>query len=160
MCVALSQALVVCALVAQPSLILCDPTDSSPPYSSVCGIPRQEYSSGLSFPSQGIFLTQGLNLHLLNGQVGSLPLSHLVSQVKYCILLKHYFSHYCKNKEWHFLKQNFSSDSKPVKKWRLVLGHCENVLKVHDLDIGMLKMNFSDHKNLMKYYSKCKILWT
>ena len=106
MCVALSQALVVCALVAQPSLILCDPTDSSPPYSSVCGIPRQEYSSGLSFPSQGIFLTQGLNLHLLNGQVGSLPLSHLVSQVKYCILLKHYFSHYCKNKEWHFLKQN------------------------------------------------------
>ena len=29
------------------------------------GFPRQEYWSGLSFPSQGIFLDQGLNSHLL-----------------------------------------------------------------------------------------------
>ena len=38
---------------------------------------RQEYWSELPFPSPGIFLTQGLNLHLLHllpCQAGSLPL--------------------------------------------------------------------------------------
>ena len=38
---------------------------------------RQEYWSGLTFPLQGIFLTQGLNLRLLrllHWQMGSLPL--------------------------------------------------------------------------------------
>ena len=46
------------------------------------GFFRQEYWSGLPFPPLGIFLTQGLNLHLLqllNWQVDSLPLSHLGS---------------------------------------------------------------------------------
>ena len=41
-------------------------------------IPRREYWSGLSFPIQGIFPTQGLNprlLHLLHWQVDSLPLA-------------------------------------------------------------------------------------
>ena len=38
---------------------------------------RQEYWSGLPFPSQGIFLAQGSNLHLLHWQVDSLSLSHL-----------------------------------------------------------------------------------
>ena len=40
------------------------------------GFSRQEYWSGLPFPSQVIFPTQGLNscfLHLLHWQVGSLP---------------------------------------------------------------------------------------
>ena len=39
--------------------------------------PRQEYWSMLPFPTQEIFLTQGVNpclLHLLHWQVGSLPL--------------------------------------------------------------------------------------
>ena len=40
------------------------------------GLPRQEYWSGLLFPSAGIFLIQGLNLNLLHWQVDSLPLSH------------------------------------------------------------------------------------
>ena len=43
---------------------------------------RQEYSSGLPFPSQRIFLTKGSNPHLLrflHWQVDSLPLSHLGS---------------------------------------------------------------------------------
>jgi len=43
---------------------------------------RQEYWSGLPFPSPGIFLTQGSNLCLLcllHWQVDSLPLSHLGS---------------------------------------------------------------------------------
>ena len=35
----------------QSCLTLCDPRDSSPPGSSFPGIPRQEYWSGLPFPS-------------------------------------------------------------------------------------------------------------
>ena len=44
------------------------------------GFSRQEYWSGLPFPSPGIFLTQGSNpslLCLLHWQVGSLLLRHL-----------------------------------------------------------------------------------
>ena len=37
------------------------------------GFPRQEYWSGLPFLLQGIFRTQGLNLHLLHWQACSLP---------------------------------------------------------------------------------------
>ena len=37
---------------------------------------RQEYWSGLPFPSLGIFLIQGLNLSLFHWQADSLPLSH------------------------------------------------------------------------------------
>ena len=43
---------------------------------------RQEYWSGLSFPSSGIFPTQGLNLcllHLLDLEADSLPTGHLGS---------------------------------------------------------------------------------
>ena len=46
------------------------------------GFPRQEYWSGLPYPSPRIFPTQGLNLHLLHllhWQAGSLPLRHLGS---------------------------------------------------------------------------------
>ena len=45
------------------------------------GIPRQEYRSGLPFPSQEIFLTQGSNLHLLYWQADSLPLNHQGSSI-------------------------------------------------------------------------------
>ena len=41
---------------------------------------RQEYWSGFPFPSQGIFLTQESNPHLMHWQVESLPLSHQRSQ--------------------------------------------------------------------------------
>ena len=40
------------------------------------GYSRQEYWSGLHFPSPGIFPTQGSDLHLLCRQVDSLLLSH------------------------------------------------------------------------------------
>ena len=40
-------------LVAQPCLTLCDPMDYRPPGSSVHGILRQEYWSGLLLPSPG-----------------------------------------------------------------------------------------------------------
>ena len=38
--------------------------------------PRQEYWSGLPFPSLGIFPAQGSNLRLPHWQADSLPLSH------------------------------------------------------------------------------------
>ena len=48
-----------------------------PPGSSVRGIsPRQEYWSGLPFPSPGALLTQGLNPHLLNRRWILSHLSH------------------------------------------------------------------------------------
>ena len=40
------------------------------------GFSQQEYCSGLPFLLQEIFPTLGSNLHLLNLQVDSLPLSH------------------------------------------------------------------------------------
>ena len=40
------------------------------------GCPRQEYCSGLPFPSQGIFPTEGLNLRFQHQQADSLPQSH------------------------------------------------------------------------------------
>ena len=43
------------------------------------GFFRQGYWSGLPLPTQGIFLSQGLNLCLLHWQADSLPLSHLGS---------------------------------------------------------------------------------
>ena len=43
---------VLLLLVAQWCSTLCDPVDCSPPGSSVHGISRQEYWSGLPFPSQ------------------------------------------------------------------------------------------------------------
>ena len=45
------------------------------------GFLRQEYWSGLPFPSPGIILTQGLRLHLLHWQVDTLPLGHQGSPI-------------------------------------------------------------------------------
>ena len=42
---------------------------------------RQEYWSGLPFPLQGMFPTQGWNLHLLHWQADSLSLSHMVKPI-------------------------------------------------------------------------------
>ena len=67
--------------VAQSCLTLCDPVDCSLSGSFVCGIFQAnilEWAGHLLF--QGIFPTQGSNLHflpLLNWQADSSPLSHL-----------------------------------------------------------------------------------
>ena len=70
------------ALVAQSCPTLCNPTDCSPPRSSVHGLPQARITGvGCHFLLQRAFLMQGSNprlLHLLCWQVGSLPLSHLV----------------------------------------------------------------------------------
>ena len=51
---------------SQSCLTLCNPMDCSLPGSSVLGVSRQEYWSGLPFILQGIFPTQGSNAHLLH----------------------------------------------------------------------------------------------
>ena len=63
---------------SQSHLALCDPMDCSPPGSSPMGLPKQEYWSGLHFfLLQGIFPSQGSNMHLLyllHWQANSLPI--------------------------------------------------------------------------------------
>ena len=44
---------------------LCDPMDGSPPSSSVHGIARQEYCSGLPFPTAGDLPDQGIKSEFL-----------------------------------------------------------------------------------------------
>ena len=53
-------------LVAQSYLTLCNPMDCSPQAPLSMGFSRQEYQSGLPFPSLGIFPAQGSNPGLLN----------------------------------------------------------------------------------------------
>ena len=58
-------------------LTVWDPMDCSLPGSSVCGIsPGKNTGVVCHFLLHGIFPTEGSNLCLLHGQVGSLPLSH------------------------------------------------------------------------------------
>ena len=67
------------AKLLQSCPTLCNPMDCSPPGSSVHGILQERILEWIAiyFLLQGIFLTQGLNLHLslLHCQVGSLPLA-------------------------------------------------------------------------------------
>ena len=62
--------------VAQSCLTLCDPMDCSPPGSSVLGFSRQEYWSGLPFPSPGHLPNLGIEPESPALQADSLPLSH------------------------------------------------------------------------------------
>ena len=52
--------------VAKSGLTLCDPTDGSPPLSMVFS--RQEYRSGLPFPSAGDLPDPGIESSLLGGR--------------------------------------------------------------------------------------------
>ena len=61
-------------LLASSYLTLCDPMDCSPPGS--WDFPSKNTGVGCDFLLKGIFSTQGLNLLLLNWQLGSLLLSH------------------------------------------------------------------------------------
>ena len=66
--------------VAQSCPTLCDPTDCSPPGSSVHGDSASKNTRvGSHFLLKGIFLTQGLNQRLMHWQADSLPLSYLGS---------------------------------------------------------------------------------
>ena len=71
----------MCA-VTQSCLTLCNSMDCSPPRLLVHGIFQARNPGSSHFLLQGIFPTQGLNLHLLlllHWQADSLPLSHLGS---------------------------------------------------------------------------------
>ena len=65
-----------CCVATKPCPTLCNPWTAARQAPLSMGFFRQEYWSGLPFPSPGIFPTQGLNLRLLPWQVDSLPLSH------------------------------------------------------------------------------------
>ena len=63
--------------VTQLCPILCDPLNHSPPGPLSMEFSKQEYWSGVPFPTPGTFPTQGWNPHLLcvlHWQVDSLPL--------------------------------------------------------------------------------------
>ena len=66
-----------CCLVAKLSLTLCNTMDCSPPVSSVHGISQARILKrvGCHLLFLGIFVIQGLNLHLLHWQADSLLLS-------------------------------------------------------------------------------------
>ena len=62
-----------CMLVSQLCLTLCDPMDCSPPGSSVHGISRQDYWSGLPFPILGNLPNPGIEPRSPALQTDSLP---------------------------------------------------------------------------------------
>ena len=66
-------------------LTLCDPMDCSPPLSM--GFPRQDYWSGLSFPSLVDLPNPGIKPVPLALQADSLPLSHQDKVIIYAKLL-------------------------------------------------------------------------
>ena len=66
------------------------------------GFPRQEFWSGLPFPSPGVFPTQGSNLCLLHLQAVSLPLSQQGNHICFCCY-------------WHSLRPSQSKSQAHIK---------------------------------------------
>ena len=75
----------LCCLVTHSCLTLCDPMDCSPPVSTVHGNHQARILECCHFLLQGIFPAQGLNPHLLQWQVGSLPLNCQGSPSRYLL---------------------------------------------------------------------------
>ena len=104
--------------VAQLCLTLCNPMDCSPPDSSVYGIFQSRTRVACHFLLQGIFPTQGLNLHLLcllYWQVGSLPLCHLGIPIGPGVFLNLFLIYTFRYTTW--VEQNF----KIVLQFRYIL---------------------------------------
>ena len=82
------------AKLLQSCLTLCNPKDYSPPGSSVHGLSRQEYWSGLPCPPPGDLPDPGIEPRAPALQVDTLPLSHqgspntYVKQCKFHVLMK------------------------------------------------------------------------
>ena len=74
---------VCCCLVPKLCPTVCDPKDYSPPGPSVLGFPRQEYWSGLPFPSPGDLSNPGIKPASSAWQEDSSPLSHVGSPTDY-----------------------------------------------------------------------------
>ena len=76
------------------SSTLCDFMDCSLPGSSVREIFQARNTGvGCHFLLQGIFPTQGFNPHPLHGQADSLPLSHVGSLQRKCLICTHTYTH-------------------------------------------------------------------
>ena len=83
--------------VARLCLTRCNPWTVAHEAPLSVGFSRQEYCSGLPFPSQRVFLTQGSNLCLLHWQADSLPLSHKGKPkdcIRYSLFLTVLFTYY------------------------------------------------------------------
>ena len=106
--------IVACDSLHAKSLQSCptlfNPMDCSPPGSSVHGVSRQEYWSGLSFPPPRIFPTQGSSPHLLHWQVDSLSLSRQGSPS--CILA--IMNSAAMNMKTHWLLKNTHCDDDDI----------------------------------------------
>ena len=76
--------LTVVVLVAKSCPALLQPHGLQPTrHLCLWDFPGENTGAGCHFLLQGIFLTQGLNLGLLNWQVSSLPLSHQGSPIRF-----------------------------------------------------------------------------
>ena len=75
-----------CCLVGKSCLILCDPVDCGLPSSSVHGIFRQEYWSGLPFSSPGDLPNPGIEPRSSALQADSLPAEPLGKPIVFVVL--------------------------------------------------------------------------
>ena len=107
-----------CCMHAQLWLILCDPTDCSPPGSSVHGILQARILEWVAMPSsRGVFLTQGSNpcllclLHWLADSLPSEPPEGYSNEWDRRVL--------CSGKSWTLAakRQKTSRQKKKKKKW-------------------------------------------
>ena len=115
---------------AQSCPTLCDPTDCRPPGSSVHGIPRQEYWSGLPFPSPGDLPNPGIEPGSLAWQADALPLNHQGSYVAYPMKIQ----------GWCWSSNTLATWCKELTHWkRLTLGKIEGRKKR-----GRQRMRWSD----------------
>ena len=128
------------------------------------GFSRQEYWSGLSFPSPGIFPTQGSKPSLLHWQVGSLSLSHQGSPyITYLeITMKIALLSYPTGSLWDQGSENQgflpspSSISVSRRVWKmgetLCLYHCSH--RYSRWDIGTPKGTHSRFLSCFQYFSR------
>ena len=80
---------------------------------------------GHHFLLQGIFLTQGSNLHLLHWQADSLPLSHQGSPKKLCLSINALASELGQNVNLRKLGQGLFSEVLGVRQEELEFCHLE-----------------------------------
>ena len=93
---------------------------------------------GCHFPLQGIFLPQGLNLHLLHWQTDSLPLSHWEASLGTWKINRHFYMLY------------FSRTS--VTKYHKVRGLNDGSFLAHSLEDGSLELTYQQGCLLLRLW--------
>ena len=85
------------------------------------GFPRQEYWSGLSFPSPGDLPHLGVEPRLLHWKAGSLPLRHLEENSAYCGIAPKIASEPGRNcRKGHMSENTWVTRSQPLGLHRLL----------------------------------------